>query len=82
MPLLDPGDGLTFRFPAIRLGMTLWRAPVSIVIPRFNLNFLLLIVLMEPVLIFFSFSALIARMGTSMICGKSVGSVAGGQTGS
>ena len=40
MPLLDPGDGLTFRFPAIRLGMALWWTPVSLVIPRFNLNFL------------------------------------------
>ena len=84
MPRFDPSDGLTFRFPATRPGMTLWWAPVSMVMPRFNLNFLPPTVLMEPALIFFILSSSIAQTGTSngsmMICGK-VGDVAGGHIG-
>ena len=64
--------------------MTLWWVAVSMVMPRYNLNFLPPTVVMEPALILFNLSVSIAKTGTPdssmMVCGK-VGDVAGGHAG-
>ena len=65
----------------MRLGITLWCAPASMVMPSLSLSFFILMVFMAPDFILWTFSGSIASTGISESSG-SADCVVGGQMGS